>query len=242
MADWQFLVLVALLLWVLWRTRVAARTRPWLRDALLRRVFEQLNGIEAKVYGIPRAEIERANELWWQGERRSEAGRPKGIWPWSARSKCGPWCHEDWNTQGISRSDEIEIEVRLEKERAEKIDFDLAKSRAEEEPDNAECQFMLGVYYSTGHGVVKDEREAGRLFQRAAELGHPSACIHFAGTHFNNGNSEETYFWLKLSAAYGGESPWLDELGEMASRLNADDRLEVEARCRKWLEDHPAKP
>jgi hypothetical protein len=150
-----------------------------------------------------------------------------------------PVCHSDWNTRGIQRLDEIEIEVRHEKEKAEKSDFDLAKNRAEEEPENAERQYMLGVYYSTGHGVTKDEREAGRLFQRAAELGHPSACIGFAGTYFNNGNSKETYFWLKLSAAYGGESPWLNELDEMASRLNAEDRLEVEARCQNWLESHP---
>jgi hypothetical protein len=243
MAGWQFLVVVALLLWVLWRTRVAAQSPPWLRDALLRRVFEQLNGIEAKVHGIPLAEIEKATELWWKGQLAVESVRAKG-WPlpWAVRPTCGPWCHSDWNTRGSERLSEIERDVQYEKSKAEKIDFELVRNQAEEEPDNAERQYLLGAYYSVGHGVTKDEREAGRLFQRAAELGHPSACIDFAGTYFNNGNSKEAYFWLKLSAAYGGQSPWLNELDEMASRLNADDRLEVEARCRKWLEDHPAKP
>ncbi|MGP8259907.1 MAG: hypothetical protein ACLQM6_08145 [Acidobacteriaceae bacterium] len=124
MADWQFSVLVALLLWILWRTRVAARTSPWLRDALLRKMFEQLNSIEARQRGVPDSDIEKQTELWWHDELSREAGRPKGWpWPWAARPTCGPWCHSDWNMRGIARLDEIERDVQYYKEKAEKLDI-----------------------------------------------------------------------------------------------------------------------
>lgn len=59
MADWQFLVIVFLLLLILWRTRAVGQTSPWLRDALLRRIFDQLNQIEAAVSQVEVSEIEK---------------------------------------------------------------------------------------------------------------------------------------------------------------------------------------
>jgi hypothetical protein len=86
MADWQFLVLVALLLWIVWRTRSVAQTSPWFRDALLRRVFEQLNRIEARQQDVPFARIEQERNEWWENEIAQERGRP-----WTARRHRGPW-------------------------------------------------------------------------------------------------------------------------------------------------------
>jgi TPR repeat protein len=213
MADWQFLILVALLLWLLWRTRAAAETSRWLRDALLRRMFEQLNILEAQRRGIPVAEVQKESEQWWEDERAREAGRPKGWpFPWAARPTCGPWCHSDWHTRGVRRVDQIGSDVRHEEERAAKSRFDLTKKLAEEEPGNALLQERLGVIYAYGWGATKDEREAVRLFRKAAEMGQPDACHDLAAIYFNaanylNGNDvqlshKEAYFWEKFSVCY----------------------------------------
>jgi hypothetical protein len=96
MEDWQFLVLLMLLLWILWRTRVTAQTSPWLRDALLRRMFNQLNHIEAAVRHVDVSEVEEETENWWSNEAAWNRGRPR-----TERRRCGPWCHRDWRTPGI---------------------------------------------------------------------------------------------------------------------------------------------
>jgi hypothetical protein len=107
MANWQFGVLVVLLVWIIWRTRVVAQTTPWLRDALLRRIFGKLNAILSAATQVPTDLFDPAleDESWWLDEMNWNGGKP-----WWHRRRCGPWCHSDWQTPGISRAQEIEYE------------------------------------------------------------------------------------------------------------------------------------
>jgi TPR repeat protein len=206
-------------------------------------MFEQLNRIEAKVrdihvFDLPGtiAGIEQETELWWEGERRVEAGRPKGIWPWSPRPKCGPWCHRDWNIKGISRLDEIEYErthPHQETEESKKEEFDQIKRLADSGFLREQCD--LGRFYELGWGVAKDQSEALRWYRRAAERGDRNAQYRLATAYFDgNGvpaDNATAYFWLKLRQMHDG----LEGVGDL---LSPEQRTEVEQRCREWMESH----
>lgn len=47
---------------------------------------------------------------------------------------------------------------------------------------------VLGVMYETGHGVVRDERRAARLFGRSCQRGNARACVSM-GRMMENGKS-----------------------------------------------------
>jgi hypothetical protein len=82
MEGWQFGILAFLLIWILWRTRSIAQTSPLLRDALRRRIFEQLNRIEAQQRGVPVADVEKEDDEWWQSTAAYQRAWPR-RWPWS---------------------------------------------------------------------------------------------------------------------------------------------------------------
>ena len=50
---WQFLIIVALLVWIIRRLPT-----PWVYDMYIRRVLDQLNVIEARQRGIPLEDVE----------------------------------------------------------------------------------------------------------------------------------------------------------------------------------------
>jgi hypothetical protein len=227
MTDLQFTVLAGLLLWLLWRTRVVAQTSPWLRDALLRRIFEQLNDIISVVTVIPLNDLQRDEETWWQTEIRRHNG--KG---WLERRRCGPWCHPDWSTPGIARLAEIEYErthPHKESEESRKEKFESAKVLAEHHP------FDLGLLYARGWGVEKDQNEALRWYRKAAEQGDRQAQYNLAAAYFEGDgvpvDYETAYFWLKLrDRGFGVEA-----VGEF---LTPDQRNNIEQRCREWVQSH----
>jgi hypothetical protein len=227
MADLQFLVLAGLLLWLLWRTRVVAQTSPWLRDALLRRVFTQLNNILSAVTQIPSSLIdyEAEEEAWWQTEIRRSNG--KG---WLERRRCGPWCHPDWSTPGIARLDEIRYKhehPHQESEESKKEKFERAKELAEHNP------FDLGVLYARGWGVEKDQNEALQWYRKAAEQGDRRAQYNLASAYFEGDgvpvDYATAYFWMKVWEMGEG----VDVVGEL---LLPEERAVIDRRCRTWIQ------
>lgn len=227
MADLEFLVLAALLLWLIWRTRVIAQIPPWIRDALLRKNFEQLNGIESVLTTAPQWMVEEEAESWWINEKIQHAGKS-----WYERSRCGPWCHEDWHTPGIRRAVEIDNERKhrgWKSEESKKEEFELAKSLAEHHP------FDLGVLYACGWGIAKDQVEALRWYRRAAEQGDRRAQYNLATTYFEGDgvpvDYATAYFWLKLRDMGRG----VDAVGEF---LTPEQRADVEQRCQAWIQSH----
>jgi hypothetical protein len=234
MANLQFLVLAGLLLWLLWRTRVVAQTSPWLRDALLRRMFGQLNDILSVVTQVPSSLIDREEEEenWWRAEIRLNAGKD-----WWERRRCGPWCHADWNTPGISRLNEIEhkrTHPHQESEELKKEDFERTKRLAE---GNGwlDSQYKVGRFFELGWGVAQDWNEALKWYRKAAEQGDRNARNRLASAYFSGDgvpvDYETAYFWLKLNQMDCG----VDAVGDL---LNKEQRAEVDRRCRDWIQSH----
>src|SRR5438552_14898862 len=75
------------------------------------------------------------------------------------------------------------------------------------EKGDAEAQFNLGMMYSTGLGVEKDEAAAFRWTQKAADQGHGEAEFSL-GLMFNEGigtakDESEAVRWYRKSADHG---------------------------------------
>ena len=229
MADLQFLVLAGLRLCLVWRTRVIAQIPPWIRDALLRKIFEQLNGIESLLLHAPDGLVEETAERWWINEKIQQAGKS-----WYERRRCGPWCHEDWHTPGIRRAVEIDNERQhrgWKSEEAKKEEFEGAKLLAKHYP------FELGVLYASGWGVAKDQNEALLWYRKAAENGDRRAQYNLAAAYFEGDgvpvDYAAAYFWLKLRDMGQG----VDAVGDF---LTLEERTEIENRARKWFGDRAA--
>src|SRR5579864_882074 len=54
----------------------------------------------------------------------------------------------------------------------------LAGCKSAAEQGDASCQNVLGILYSEGRGVPKNDAEAARWFRKAAEQGHAHACFN----------------------------------------------------------------
>jgi hypothetical protein len=67
--SWEFVVLVTLLLWILWRVPVAWRT-----NLVLRRLWRQLNIIEANVRHVPLDVVEKEWNGWEEDARAARKG------------------------------------------------------------------------------------------------------------------------------------------------------------------------
>ena len=111
--------------------------------------------------------------------------------------------------------------------RGQRIDSALAASaqtdyleavRAAAEEGDAAAQFTLGVIYSTGRGVPRDDAEALRWFRLAAAQGNAEAQgslgIMYATGHGVPRNAAEALRWYRLAAAQGNAEA-LGNLGSM---------------------------
>jgi len=81
----------------------------------------------------------------------------------------------------------------------------LSACRSAAEQGDASCQNLMGVLYSKGRGVPKNEAEAANWFRKAAEQGHPQACFNLGRAYqFGHGVSasdEEALKWYGKAAA-----------------------------------------
>ncbi len=110
------------------------------------------------------------------------------------------------------------------------------------ESGNAEAQATLGSMYDNGQGVVKDDAEAVRWYRKAAEQGHAGAQNNL-GLMYLDGlgltkDEGEAYFWMSLAApTLGAEAE--SNRDRVGTNLAADERKEIQERCRKWTRIHP---
>jgi hypothetical protein len=107
---------------------------------------------------------------------------------------------------------------------AARSEKDLARLRAKSDQGNAQAQFELGKMYTTGDGVPRNDEEAVKWFQPAANLGHVEAQ-YYLGLMYKDGRGTEKdfvegYKWLNLAAAQGNANAEvrMDALGRLMSR------------------------
>lgn len=101
----------------------------------------------------------------------------------------------------------------------------------------AEAQFKLGLAYSNGDGVPKDDVEAVRWFREAAVQGHPEAQLHLGYAHYDGKGTPhdeaEAMSWY-LKAAKQGLAEARVVLGE---RFYLDSEgAEWDIRAHFWLQ------
>jgi hypothetical protein len=76
--DWEFGIVIVLLLWILWRVPVAWRT-----EMILRRIYRQLNLIESHARNVPLAVVEKEWDVWCENAMLRREGT---LWrqriPW----------------------------------------------------------------------------------------------------------------------------------------------------------------
>lgn len=75
---------------------------------------------------------------------------------------------------------------------------------------NAEAQFNLGLCYTKGEGVAKDEVEAAKLYRKAAEQGNIPAQLRLGVSYFSGEgvpkNFAEAVKWFRKAAEQGNAS------------------------------------
>ena len=106
----------------------------------------------------------------------------------------------------------------------------------------AKAQYDFGQMYDRGEGVPKDEAEAARWYRKAAEQGLAHAQYNLGMAYlYGEGvpkDGSEAYFWLILSASSLDEKA-RETRDQVGVELSRKKRLEVQERCRKWVEAHP---
>jgi hypothetical protein len=116
------------------------------------------------------------------------------------------------------------------------------------EAGDAWSAWRLGEIYGSGEGVSRDEAEAARWFRKGAEEGNVDAqedigMIYAYGVGIPEDDAE-AYFWLNLASATwvgssNGKARLKEERDIVGTKLPPEKRLEIQERCRKWVESHP---
>jgi hypothetical protein len=106
---------------------------------------------------------------------------------------------------------------------------------------NADAEWQLGARYHNGDGVVKDDVQAMRWFQRAAEHGHVTAeatlgAYYWAGRGVPQDLSK-AYFWSAVAFAEGDENskPRLDGL---STQMTPEQVLAAQQQAEAWIRSH----
>jgi Sel1 repeat len=121
-------------------------------------------------------------------------------------------------------------------------------SKAAEQGDPL-AQSNLGVMYHNGQGVPQDDAKAVAWSHKAAEQGDADAQNNLGASYYHGQGLPQdygqAYFWLALAASGKVEGIKHEDVVALrdaaASHLTPTELSQVQARVRKWLEDHPPK-
>jgi TPR repeat protein len=99
------------------------------------------------------------------------------------------------------------------------------------------AQYNLGILYSAGRGVAKDEAEAAKWYRLAAEQGYVLAQSSL-GLILQNGRGVprdliDAYMWLGLASARG-DSKAIADRDAVAREMTPVQLAEGQKRVREW--------
>jgi TPR repeat protein len=107
---------------------------------------------------------------------------------------------------------------------------------------DATAQYDLGASYAEGMGVPKDNAAAAKWFRRAADQGFPLAQLNLGLLHASGvgvpQDNVEAMKWIDLAIyalpAGGARSDAAKALGDIASKMTAEEIQEAKGRERRW--------
>ena len=112
------------------------------------------------------------------------------------------------------------------------------------EQGHAKAQYRLGLSYTKGHGVSKDDAEAVKWYRKAANQGHAHGqyslgLMYFKGLGVTQ-NFILAYMWFGLSAASGLKYGPSGQ-DRAAWHMNPAQIAEAQRLARQWLDKHKKK-
>ena len=97
--------------------------------------------------------------------------------------------------------------------------------------EHANALFLLGVMYSKGEGVPKDDAAAAKWYRKAAEQGYAAAQFNLGVMYANGEGVPEDYVrafaWFNLAAAQGKENA-KNAKGTIRHRMTAGQIAEAQ--------------
>ncbi len=110
------------------------------------------------------------------------------------------------------------------------------------EQGHAPAQFVLGVLYEKGRGVIQDFTHAVRWFTRASRQGHALAMAQLGRMHKTGRGADkdlvEAYVWLNLASARGDQGAETDR-DRLHTLLTTEQIREAQQRSRRLDQELP---
>ena len=121
---------------------------------------------------------------------------------------------------------------------SEQSDFVTWQKRAEQ--GNADAQFVLGVMYNLGEGVLQDYKQAVYWWKKSAEQGNALAQ-HNLGLQYATGqgvtkNNLKAHMWFNISA-YSGNTRASEARDEFSKYMTSPQITEAQRMAKKWVEN-----
>ena len=101
---------------------------------------------------------------------------------------------------------------------------------------NADGQFLLGVKYSLGRGVLQDYKQAVIWYRKAAAQENETAQYFLADMHREgrgvDQDNKQAYMWYNLARANGYDaSYWIGQLEKKMSKKDLEEAHEMSKKC-----------
>jgi uncharacterized protein len=106
----------------------------------------------------------------------------------------------------------------------------IAAWRKAADKGSTSAMVELGVLYATGSGAAKDEAQARKLFERAAEAGNPRGVINLAALSGGSGSSDPAHARELLAKAAATNAEAQYQLGLMMADGSGGPKDDVGAR------------
>lgn len=117
---------------------------------------------------------------------------------------------------------------------------ELQKLADRGDPD---AQWQMAIRYHNGEGVLQDDTQAMKWFERAAEQGHVDAQSHLGAYYWaGRGVPEDlskAYFWSSIAMAQGDEISKA-RLEGLASQMTREQVSQARLQAETWIRGHSA--
>ena len=112
----------------------------------------------------------------------------------------------------------------------------LSKGRNAASSGNADAQFLVGLMFDNGQGVVQDYREATYWYKLSASQGHSKAQHNIARLFYlgraNQKSYTLAYYWFTIAAANGGTNESINAVETVGQAMTITGQELVKSKAR----------